>query len=262
MQRLIDWSRVIQFITQRDAALASSLVGVAQGQIDSVQAQFGIQFPSAYVDFLRTMGEHSGSLWPFGETQVHAFSKLVAQFPPDDYPPKQFFKVAFEASQNPVAVFDTYLDLTRADGLDAPLVRFETALEGELPEIWTSRLVLRRHSSTAGFWELDIMRRDFEARLVAEDLVPPDALTTKDRAISALAEGGFTMALPDLVRVACLNHDAFSVLISISDKSELVEFHLSSDTREALDIGMREVLAVCPAAVVDEPPAGRGESEA
>jgi hypothetical protein len=261
MQRQIDWSRVIQFITQRDAALASSLVGVAAGQIESVQAQLGIVFPSAYVDFLRTMGEQSGSVLPFGDTQVHTFSKLVAQFPPEDYPPKRFFKVAFEASPNPIGVFDTYLDLTRADRLDAPLVRFEIALEGESPEILDEPLSFAETLCYRVFWELDMMRRDFDATLLVEDVAPVDALTTKDAAMSALGERGFTVALPDLVRVACLNREALSVLISISDESELIEFHLSSDTREAIDSGIRDLLAVCPAAVVEEPPARRSESE-
>src|SRR5712675_531622 len=122
----IDWSRVIDFIARRAPTLASSLVGVAPSQIESVQAQFGIVFPSAYVDFLLTMGDERGSLRPFGETQVHAFSELVTELPPEDYPLRRFFKVAFEAQEYPIAIFDTYLDLTRSDGHDAPLVTFET----------------------------------------------------------------------------------------------------------------------------------------
>jgi len=261
MQRQIDWSRVIDFIAQRDVALASSLVGVEPSQIEAVQAQFGIELPSAYVNFLRTMGEETGILMPFGDTQVHAFSELIAEFPPDGYPPKRFFKVAFEASQYPVAVLDTYLDVTRSDGLDAPLVRFEIPLENERTELVEAPLSFAETVFYRMFWELDMIRRDFEATLVVQGLSPVDARATKDSAVTSLAELGFTMALPELVRVACLNRESSSLLISISDVNQLVAFRLSGDTREAIDIGMRDVLASCPGAVVSRPPSRRSESE-
>jgi len=87
-----------------------------RSQIESVQAQFGIVFPSAYVDFLLTMGDERGSLRPFGETQVHAFSELVTELHPRTTRCGGSYKVAFEAQEYPIAIFDTYLDFTRSDG--------------------------------------------------------------------------------------------------------------------------------------------------
>ncbi len=162
---LMDWSRVMAFMQQRDPALVASLVGVPRPQIDAVQAQYRIQFPAVYVDFLQTMGEGSGGLTPFGNTQVHRFSELIAQLPPQDYPADRFFKVAFESDEMALACFDTYLDLARNDGDDSAIVRFESPLEtppAGLPEETLSLAErLMEYSSGISMWHASGTARGF-----------------------------------------------------------------------------------------------------
>jgi len=62
-----------------------------------------------------------------------------------------------------------------------------------------------------------MVRREFAAKLVVGGLEPQDARAAKDAVMSALTRVGFAAPLPDLRRVACLNRDGSSVLISIAD---------------------------------------------
>ncbi len=81
---------------------------------------------------------------------------------------------------------------------------------------------------------------------------------TKQDATGLLMGLGFAADLPDLPRVACLTQGTVSVLISIDE--ELVTFELGGDSREAIEVPVKELLAALAGAVLQEPPAPRSES--
>ena len=257
MQRPIAWSQVIDFIGRRDAELASSFVGVRQSEIDAVQAQYGISLPSAYVHFLRTMGENSGELHPFGNTYVHTFSELLEQLPPEDYPGDRFFKVAFVIEELAVDLIDIYLDLNRSDGYDSPLVSFEIPLEPNATNFSEDRLSFAEKLVYRVFRKLDVDRKRYGATIVVFGGDPGNLRGTKQAALNVLMRSGFAAALPELQRLGCLTRESVSMLISISDARKLIRVEMGSDRRDAIEELVRDLLAAFPGAQLSAPPAER-----
>ncbi len=251
----MNWLQVRDFIVQKDPA--ASLVGVAQAQIEAVQREFGIALPSDYVEFLRTMGEESAGLQVFGETQIHSFSKLLRQLPPDGYPPERFFKVAYEAGRNAVAYLHTFLDLSRSDGSDAALVALETPLDPDETDFPEEALSFSETVTYRIFWLLDMAKREYNARVVAFGEEGWDASIPKLAATRILAESGFTLALPELPRVAALTGTSASALINIDDIVELVAIDIGGDSREALEALTERLVAGVPGAELRRAPTER-----
>jgi hypothetical protein len=251
------WSQVIDFIVQHDATLAASFVGVRQSDLEAVQTQYGIRLPSAYADFLRMMGENSGELHPFGETYVHAFSELLEQLPPDGYPAERFFKVAFVAEDLAVDLIDIYLDLSRSDGDDAPLVAFETPLAPNATNFSEDHLSFAERLVYRIFRRLDVDRRRYGAALVVFGAGAWDGRATKQAALNVLMRSGLSAALPDLRRVGCVTRESISVLISDSAPQKLVKFEIGGSSREAIDESVRHLLGAFPEAQLTEPPTER-----
>lgn len=254
----LDWTRVTDFIANRAPELAASFVGASRRDIDVAQERSGILFPSTYADFLLTMGEDSGGLHPFGDSQVHALSDLMAQWPPEDPIPKGFFKIAYESDQFAVAFLDTYLDVSHSDGDDAPIVTFETPVSGrvDFPE---ESLSFAETVLYHIFWMLDVSVRAFGARVVIFNSGDWGGAKEKDAPAALLAGAGLEHALPELARVACLSQDVASALVSVSDTGKLVAVDLGADNREAIERLVDELVARFPDAQLQDPPARRYE---
>lgn len=249
----MNWSQVVDFIKGRDPELASSLIGVSQSEIDAVQAQYRIVLPSIYVDFLRTMGEDSGKLSPFGKTYSHTFSQLVDELPPEGYPPERFFKVAMAREEFNVDLIDIYLDLTRSDGDDAPLVMFETSLKPAPTHINEYYLTFAERLVYRVFWQLDVSRRQFREDVLVRGKDASESSEVKQTAVAVLTRSGFSAPLPDRRRVGCMTAESASVLTSISGSARQVKFQVGGDGRDALDGPVRELLAAFPGATSSEP---------
>jgi hypothetical protein len=235
---------------------------VSEGEIDAVQAQYKIALPSIYVDFLRTMGEDSGKLYPFGKTYSHTFSELVEELPPEGYPPEHFFKVALALEEYNVDLIDIYLDLTRSDGDDAPLVMFETSLKPAPTHVNDYYLTFAERLVYRVFWQLDVSRRKFRADVLVRGKDASESSKVNQAAATVLTRAGFTAPLPDLRRVGCLTQGSASVLASISGTGRLVKFQVGGDARDALDVPVRELLAAFPGATSSEPSAERSDESA
>lgn len=249
----IDWAHVMEFIAQQDAALAASCAGVARREINAIERQCGITLPSNYVDFLQMMGESSGSLRPFGETRIHTFSSLIERLPSAEYQTDRFFQVAFESDQMAMAFDDFYLDLTRSNGHDSPLVTFELENDSNFrddPLSFTERVV------EEVFWTLSVERQEFGAKVLMFDQEP--AQRTKQTATHFLEERGFAARLSDLPQVACLTCDTASILITI--KRNLVTFEFGGGSRQSIESPLRQLLAAFPDASLRESPTRRSES--
>jgi hypothetical protein len=251
---------VIDFIARRNAALPPSFVGVRQADIDAVQTDYGITLPSAYVNFLRTMGEHSGELYPFGQMYVHAFSKLLEQLPPEDYPADRFFRVVFVAQEFATDPIDTYLDLARSDGHDAPLVDFETPFGASETNFGEDHLSFAERLIYNIFRRLDMDQRKYGAQIVVFDRNSKDLADIKHVALDVLSRSGLIEALPDLQRVGCLSREAVSAMVSISNIGKLVMCEISGNNMVAIEQPVRELLAAFPDAKLSQPPAERTTS--
>lgn len=249
------------FVAREDAAAAASCVGVPPGEIDAVQRRYGIVLPSNYVDFLRVMGQSSGGLRVFGATYHHAFSSLLAQRPSTDYPTNRFFKVAFESDRMAVSFEDLYLDLTRSDGIDAPLVRFEVPLEPD-DEVEDVFLTLSEKVIRELFWELVMVRTKYAGTVLVFGDDTSAGPGVKEAATTLLAGLGFSPSLPDMPRIACLRRGPVSVLIEISEELELVGFRLGGDQHDEVQAVAQALLDGIPGAEMNKPPTPRAELQA
>jgi hypothetical protein len=249
----VDWQALVEFIHGKDPGLVPSFRGVPRRDIDACEAEYSIRLPSSYVDFLLTMGEDSGGLEPFGPTQVHTFSELLALLPPDGYAGQRFFKVAFESDPMALAVLDTFLDLARSDGQDAPLIRFETGVNA-VPEVNDSDHTFGESVTRRVFSRLELNRRSYGAMIFVKSRNPADALAIKKTSTELLAQSGLQLALPDLKRVACLSRDSASALVVVDDETKLVDLQLGADNLGAVEILVEALLAGLPDSELVEPP--------
>jgi len=261
VQEKIDWSQVMEFIAREDAAAAAACVGVSPGEIDAVQRRYAVTLPSNYVDFLRVMGQSSGGLRVFGATYNHAFSSLLAQRPSTDYPTDKFFKVAFETNRLAVSFEDLYLDLARADGNDAPLVRFEIPL-GPDDEVEDEFLTLSEKVIRELFWELVMVRAKYAGTVIVYGDDASVGPSVKHAAATLLIGLGFSPSLPDVPRIACLRRGTVSVLIEVSEELELVGFRLGGANHDEVQAVAQALLDGVPGAELSKPPAARAELQA
>jgi hypothetical protein len=251
---------VLAFIAQRDPEAAAACQGIPRSQIEAIERQYGIALPSNYVSFLETMGENSDGLYLFGFTRAHQFSRLIRRLPSTLYPMQSYFKVAMESSPSPPSFEDVYLDLQRSDQYDGPLVRFELPLEPD-SEIEEEPLSVTERIIYEIAWQVDVSRMPFGAKVLVFRGGPSrDPHKTKQDAANMLREIGFTSRLPDLPRVASLAQAAMTVLVSIDE--ELVSFELGGESREAVEMPMKALLAAIPGAVLQDTPAPRSDSGA
>jgi hypothetical protein len=258
VQEKVDWSQVMEFIARENAAAAASCVGVSPGEIAAVQSRYGITLPSNYVEFLRMMGQSSGGLHVFGATYDHAFSSLLARRPSTDYPTGRFFKVAFETNRLAVSFEDLYLDLTRADGSDAPLVRFEIPLEPD-DEVEDEFLTLSEKVIRELFWDLVMVRTKYAGTVLVLGDDASVGPSVKQAATTLLAGLGFSPSLPEVPRIACLRRDTVSVLIEVSEELELVGVRLGGDSHDEVQAAAQALLDGVPDSEMKTPPAPRAE---
>lgn len=251
----MNWQALMDYIRAKDPALAASFRGVSRREIAACETEHAVTLPSSYVEFLLAMGEDSGGLRPFGPTQEHAFSELVATLPADDYPGDRFFKVAFEADEDALALLDTFLDLTRSDGNDAPLVRFEAG--GALPETHEWDFTFGEVLTRRVFQAVDLRRRSHSARIFVAFRDLTAAGEIRQAAVTLLTRSGLHLALPDLPHVCCLAGDTASALIGVFNETALVDIEVAADSRQPVAGFAESLLAGLPGAELAEPPDSR-----
>jgi hypothetical protein len=254
----VDWSAILAFIAERDPDIAASCVGVPRSHVEAVERQCGISLPANYVNFLEVMGERSGGLHLFGFVRDHRFSHLVSQLPSTFYPMQQYFRVAAEVDMSAPSFEDVFIDLSRSDGNDGALVRFELpwSLDSEVEE---EPLSVTEKPIYEIAWQVDVAPKPFGAKLLLFEGGPSgDPQRTKHDASNILRRIGFVTILPDLPRVSCVAHGPISILISIDE--ELVAFEFGGDNRETVETPVAALLAAFPGAVLQEAPSRRPDS--
>ena len=254
----IDWQSLVKFMRERDEALVSSFRGVSRSEIEAIQNECSVSLPSNYVNFLLTMGESSGELRPFGPTQVHAFSKLRDMLPPEDYAGERFFKVSFESDDLALAFLDTFLDLARSDGVDAPLVQFETG-DDVMPAVDEVDWTFGESVIKCVFGEFALRRRTYGATILEVSGSLDEALHLKQTAAESLLRYGLRRTLSELKRVAAFSLDHASALITVPDPTNLLEIQIASDDLEVLKKLAEWLCTQLPSAELVEPPFKRSD---
>ena len=236
MQTVNNWQQVIEFIRQRDPVLFKSFKGTAPEAIAECETRFGIQFPLLYKDFLLTMGQDSGTLYPYGDNYVHTLPKLTPEPMDPDwvewiYPAQQYWLIARQ-KESDIVLMNYYLDLSKSDGMDAPLV-FEEPLEDpiqpgqEFPPNAERRPSFFEEFVSRLFYRLDFEQRPFQAtfwwwKLASE----ADARKKRKTVAEALLQLGLQQKLPEFPHEVCLEVKSISVNVSINQESKAADIVL------------------------------------
>jgi hypothetical protein len=255
----IDWPSLLDFMRKRDAALVASFRGVARTEIDAMERECSVRLPSNYVSFLQTMGEDSGALYFFGPSQVHQFSALREMLPPDGYAGERFFKVSFESDELSLAFLDHFLDMQRSDGIDAPLVRFETG-DDVMPAVDDIDWTFGEEVIACVFREIELWRRTCHAKLnIFRGFESLETLLSKQTATDALLRYGLRHALTKLKRVAAFSLDELSALVTVPDSTNALNIELASDDLDTLKKLAEWLCAQLPSLELVEPPLKRSD---
>lgn len=119
------WKMIHDYIVRRDPSFEQSRTPIDVEVIETVQESCGVTFPSVYVDFLVAAGESSGAYHPFDEIHCANFFDIVERISKGTlFALEAYWPVGLK--YDPRAEFDDpFIDLTRIEGGDAPLVMFD-----------------------------------------------------------------------------------------------------------------------------------------
>jgi hypothetical protein len=225
------WADLRAFIDARAPTYWSSTKGVPRDEIAAGEEAAGVKLPRLYVDFLADIGAESGGLKPFGASQTCCFDRIMAELPAEGYPGDRYFKVAIEEDTSLVCFLDTFLDLARSDGHDAPLVQFEDIGMFEEDMVTSQGFTLAEQLTRRVFDFVVLEPRPHKTSLGIYNLkTPEDVERQRQLLYQLLAKMGLTTVLPPEPRVACFHSDKLSALVRF-----LTEVHSFAVTLGAVD---------------------------
>jgi SMI1 / KNR4 family (SUKH-1) len=239
----VSWDRLIGFAELEAPSFVASLVGVPLDEIAAIEHQYDVRLPANYKQFLLLMGAESGGFHLFGPNQNQRFRDVVAQLPDESSPVQEYFKIAFAGDDSRVNPPDHFLDLTRSDGIDAPIVMFESGGEFNREEV-----------QEKGFTFLEQTYRRLFAFLAEQRLLQPAmvAVPTDEHSfttiVSDLANMNFEVVLPSLPRVSCLRRPGLWAVASVHVAGRGVALNFWSDDARALSVVVDQLLVRFPAA--------------
>jgi hypothetical protein len=250
--QVVEWTGIVAYVAKKAPALVSSFQGVPQRDIVLCEQRYGVKLPASSVEFLLRMGEESGTLEPLGSTQSHRFSDLMAPFPPVGYPAKRLFKVSFETDETALVQFDKFLDMSEADEHDARLVEFEPGAAAT--SVKPGDLTFGESVVLEIFTGLEVYKTKYAATISLQSESEPHGLESKAAVVDLLLRLGFELVMPDLPRVACLNRDAISVMVTVYRSLQSVTISLGGGTVLGLEELVADLTANLQGADVLHPP--------
>jgi hypothetical protein len=250
----VNWAALAAFMLAKDPAFAASVEGVSREDVAELERGLSIALPRGYVDFLTSMGRDSDGFYPFTPLQTHEFDELLEDLPPRNYRADHLFKVSLASDPEEVSPLDYFLDLTRSDGDDAPLVM--AGHDGTIRSdgILEIGLTFGEHITARLFTFLELHRRPENASVVVGGVERQQAQLRRNDAIQLLQRSKLTPALPPLPRVVCLTAPTLSALVSIDEYTRTLAIELGADDRSVLVAMVDGVLAGLPGATLLEPP--------
>jgi hypothetical protein len=251
------WDQLTSFIQREDPALAASLRGVPHERVELVEQEYGIRLPETYRQFLFTMGDRSDRLHLFGPGRTQRFDDLVAQLPTRIYPRGQFFKIAAAIDPSEISPDDYFLDLTRSDGVDAPIVAFQDNDDAEIEEFVATRVrdmpFTFSEQAAKNFFSILVLDRALDEVLL---VVGPDVDLSGLRAsvVEMLSTMGFRPLMPLEDRIMILRRGTLSAVLTVWDPElGTVSIALAGHESRELKIVVEQLVERFPEAAVTHP---------
>lgn len=252
----MDWPELMSFIDARDPDYRTMVEGVPPDAIDTCQQGLGIVLPRLYVDFLLGMGSDTGTFRPFGATQSCSFYQLIEELSPEDYPTDRYFRISLETDTSEIEWYDHYLDLTRSDGEDAALVRFERGLlfpDLEQEGVQDVGFTFGEQLARRAFDSFELRRRPF-GRALGLLIKPGEQIDARVRAVvDVLKRMGFGPVLSPLPRVACLRREGSSALFEVRTATMSMGVIIGGDEHNVVAVAVEQFLDALPGSYVSEP---------
>lgn len=238
MSRL-KWRDIASFLSDRVPDFSTHKVGVERGLVEEAAADLGVELPQLYIDMMVDIGVASGSYAPFGRAVDARFGGLRALHPPRTYPQERYFKVARHiASQVPSELRgldpeEPFLDLTRSDGCDAPLITIDQAGPFKSHHVRDLHETLSASVARKAFIPFALAPLRNQATFFADVDEPDDAPGLEQEAYSVLSSMGYALAMPHTSgftglcaeqRAACVYLlDGDTLVIQLASEGELRE---------------------------------------
>jgi hypothetical protein len=237
----MNWDPLADFIQAEDPAFVALLQGVAAKDLARVERECAIRLPRSYRGFALMMGTDSDGCYLFGPHRNQKFDDLVAQLPPRTYPGQHYFKIGSAQDPSEISPADYFLDLTRSDGVDAPLVMFEDAAdlgpEGFRREYVRDMYVTFGEQATISIFTFLVLDRAPEhARVVIGALSPAERQAANAAATERLRRMNFDPVLPSNARVSSFRRGQLGALVTVREELRCVTIHLSGDKGPSLRV--------------------------
>jgi hypothetical protein len=249
----MNWESLTAFIVAEDPAFASRLRGVPPEDLDRVEQELGVRLPMDYRQFAAIMGRETAGFYLFGPGENQNFADLVADLPTDSYPADRYFKIAFPSDDSDISPPDYFLDLSRSDDVDGPVVMFEDIGEFTAEEVAETGFTFAEQLTRRIFTFLVLERLPERATMTLGRLSREQAAADRSDAIVLLGRMGFAPVLDDLPRVSCLRRDRLAALVDERVDGFGLAVRLGSPDKHALEVVLDQLLERFPDAIVNRP---------
>jgi hypothetical protein len=249
----MNWDALAAFISAEDPAFASLLRGVPHEELARVEEEFGLRLPLNYRQFVTTMGKDSAGLYLFGPSQNQTFDDLLIYLPDDSYPAERYFRIAFPVDDSDISPPDYFLDLSRSDGVDAPVVMFEDTGSFKTEDVEETGFTFGEQVTRRVFTVLVLDRLPERATLVLARPSPELMKATKGAVLTLLGTMGFVPVLPELERVSCLRRGRLGALVDERVNGLAVAISIGSDDAMSLEVVLDQLLERFPDGLVNRP---------
>jgi hypothetical protein len=248
------WEPLANFIRDEDPALAASLRGVPRERVELIEQEYQLRLPETYRRFLFAMGEDSDGLDLFAPHRVQRFEDLVAQLPSRIYPRQRYFKIAAAIdATSEISPDDYFLDLSRSDGVDAPIVAFQDTDDAEIDVFDPARVrdtpFTFSEQATNSFFTVLVLQRTATAATVA--VGPLEDLGSTAAVVDVFRLMGFTPVLPSQGRVITLRRGTLGALLNAWESDfRGVSIALGGQDTVEFEVVLDQLLARFPDAFV------------
>lgn len=239
------WSKLLEFMCTRNPKFGNNIIGVPQQVIATIEDNFAVMFPQLYVDFLMSVGEDPDRYMPFGghDTDFYELSKLLVDV---RYPNQKYWRITRHIDTSVDVHEEIFLDLTRKNGDDTPLVTFDVGhLPFEPDYVNDLDITLKEALVNAAFSIFELATRSEQASISCSCESAEESLAMSDAIVVRFGEMGLRELLPSTTRSRCFGDEERAALIEIYSET-LVTVALTTDNQCELELGIEQLLAVLP----------------
>jgi hypothetical protein len=228
------WAEVYAYITSVAPDLAADMVGVPEEHIVACETNWRMVFPSAYREFLLTLGVEAGRFRPLGGYAVWDFYEVLRD-PPEEYEPRELLRISTETDDSLVTHNDYYLDMrTQTPDGDCELLMIEWAMPPRRADAIVEHRTFLERVVKVAWIQLDAKRFRFSDVLIGVT-EEGDEQPLYTGIIELLRVQGFVPSSPTSPRVTCWVRDASQpVSAAVSSGGGAVELNLASDSKQTI----------------------------